>query len=123
MTSTRTKVSTAATADRMFRAMADRTRLRLLSLLQRCGPDGCCVCHLVNAVALPQPTVSRHLAYLRRSKMVRVRKQGLWSYYSLAAPRGEFHERLLGCLASCCPCVPELDRDAVRLKRSISCCT
>jgi ArsR family transcriptional regulator len=105
-------------ADRMFRAMADRTRLRILSLLQRSGDTAVCVCHLVDAVELPQPTVSRHLAYLRRSKLVTVRKEGLWCYYTLARPRNAFHAKLLECLGTCCTNVPELARDAARLKKS-----
>ena len=48
--------------DRMFRALSDRTRLRILHLLL---PGELCVCHLVNVLDLPQPKVSRHLAYLR----------------------------------------------------------
>ena len=51
----------------MFRAFSDRTRLRLLHLLR--GGEGC-VCDLVRVLGVPQPKVSRHLAYLRKAGLV-----------------------------------------------------
>ena len=51
----------------LFRALADRTRLRLLNLM---GEDEVCVCFLVEALKLSQPKISRHLAYLRRAGIV-----------------------------------------------------
>jgi ArsR family transcriptional regulator, arsenate/arsenite/antimonite-responsive transcriptional repressor len=97
--------------DRLFRAFSDRTRLRILHLLS----DGeVCVGDLVSVLRLPQPTVSRHLAYLRRSRLVTVRRQGAWSYYQLAEARTPFHAKLLDCLSTCFSDVPELARDAKR---------
>ena len=98
--------------DLMFRAFSDRTRLRLLHLL-RAGET--CVCDLVTVLGVPQPKVSRHLAYLRNAGLVEGRKEGLWMYYKLASPRDRFHEKLLECLATCYGHVPELARDAERL--------
>ena len=64
----------------IFKALADETRLRILLLLL----DGeLCVCELIAALELPQSTVSRHLAYLKRTGWVRDRKQGVWMYYRL----------------------------------------
>lgn len=97
-----------------FAAFSDPTRLRILHLLR----DGeLCVGDLVTILDMPQPTVSRHLAYLRRSTLVETRKSGLWMYYSLAAAKSEFHRRLLDCLAACFTDVPELKRDAARAKK------
>jgi ArsR family transcriptional regulator, arsenate/arsenite/antimonite-responsive transcriptional repressor len=105
--------------DVMFRAFSDRTRLRILSMLR----DGeLCVCHIVNVLGVPQPKASRHLAYLRRAGLVTTRKQGLWSYYSLAPARSEFHEKLLACLGCCFRDVPELAKDAKRVAVHRSCC-
>ena len=101
--------------DRMFRAFSDRTRLRILHLLRQ---GELCVCDLVQVIGAPQPKVSRHLAYLRKAGLVESRKDGLWIYYSLAYPRRPFHEKLLDCLANCFQDVPELARDARRLKSS-----
>src|SRR5215216_1599114 len=56
--------SPAPSVDVMFRAFSDRTRLRLLHLLAHGGEV--CVCDLVGVLGVPQPKVSRHLAYLRR---------------------------------------------------------
>jgi ArsR family transcriptional regulator len=65
----------------VFRALADKTRLRILALL---GKNEVCVCHIHDSLGLPQPTVSRHLAYLRRSGLVDVRRDGVWMHYRVA---------------------------------------
>jgi ArsR family transcriptional regulator len=105
--------------DRLFRAFSDRTRLRILHLLQT---DELCVCDLVEILKVPQPTASRHLAYLRKSGLVKVRRKQSWSYYSLAEPRNSFHAKLLECLGSCFADVPELAKDRARQAKSKSCC-
>src|SRR5213593_1183951 len=64
-----------------FKALADKTRLRILALL---GGDEVCVCHLHDTLGLPQPTVSRHLAYLRRTKLVDARRDGVWIHYQVS---------------------------------------
>jgi ArsR family transcriptional regulator len=101
-------------ADRTFRAFSDRTRLRILNLLRR---GELCVCDIVRVLRAPQPTVSRHLAYLRKAGLVTARKQGLWMYYQLAPAKTEFHRKLIECLACCFNDVPELARDAQSLTR------
>lgn len=101
--------------DTMFRAFSDRTRLRILHLLKDHGEI--CVGDLVAVLAAPQTTVSRHLAYLRRSGLVRVRKDGLWKHYSLVAGRTAFHRQLLGCLGGCFDEVRELAADRRRYER------
>ncbi len=108
--------------DRLFRAFADRTRLRILRLLQQ---EELCVCDLVSILKVPQPTASRHLAYLRRAGLVRVRRDQSWSYYSLAEPRNSFHANLLACLSSCFADVPEFARDDARRAKTKpgKCCT
>ena len=73
------------TIDRLevaFKALADRTRLRILALL---GNNEVCVCHLHDTLALPQPTVSRHLAYLRRTGLVSARRDGVWMHYRVSS--------------------------------------
>jgi ArsR family transcriptional regulator len=107
-------------ADRLFRAFSDRTRLRILSLLRR---GELCVCEIVGVLGVPQPTASRHLAYLRRAGLVLARKEGLWHYYRLAPARDAFHAKLLECLACCFEDVPQLARDAKRLGCRPQCCT
>jgi DNA-binding transcriptional ArsR family regulator len=66
----------------MFRAFSDSIRLQILSLVQ---PGELCVCDLVEILRLPQPTISRHLSYLRRARLVKVRQERSWNYYERTA--------------------------------------
>ena len=72
----------------IFKSMADETRLRLLLLVKEHGE--LCVCDLMHALDMPQSTVSRHLAYLRRNGWLRDRRGGVWMYYSLPTPLAPF---------------------------------
>ena len=67
--------------EEVFKALADKTRLRILALL---GNNEVCVCHIHDSLGLPQPTVSRHLAYLRRSGLVAARRDGVWMHYQVS---------------------------------------
>ena len=67
--------------EEVFKALADKTRLRILALL---GNDEVCVCHMHDSLKLPQPTVSRHLAYLRKSGLVEARRDGVWMHYQVS---------------------------------------
>ena len=109
-------------ADVKFRAFSDQTRLRILHLLQA---GELCVNDLVKIIGVPQPTASRHLAYLRRAELVMARKEGQWIYYRLTPARNSFHKQLLRCLAKCFDEAPEIQRDAARaakLRKSGGCC-
>jgi ArsR family transcriptional regulator len=98
----------------LFKAFADPVRLRLLNLLA----DGeICVCHLHEALELPQSTVSRHLAYLRKRGLVVGRREGLWVHYRLAGPRGELHRNLMRCLGACSREIEASMGDRQRLAR------
>ena len=66
---------------RLFKALSDDTRLRIVALLAH---GELCVCHLEEALGLSQPKVSRHLAILRSSGVVDHRRDGTWVYYGLA---------------------------------------
>ncbi|MGO8691878.1 MAG: ArsR/SmtB family transcription factor [Thermoguttaceae bacterium] len=101
---------------RIFRALSDRTRLRILNLLQ--GGE-LCVCHLVDVLDVPQPTASRHLAYLRRAALVVARKEGLWMHYRLAPARSKSQEMLLACLAQCFEEEGVFAKDRERLRSSV----
>lgn len=109
------------TVDLMFRALADRTRLRILHLLT--GGE-VCVCDLTAVLDVPQPTASRHLAYLRKAGLVTARKDGYWSYYTLVPSRGELHAKLLECVGACAREMPELAKDAKLLGKCVrkNCC-
>jgi ArsR family transcriptional regulator len=86
----------------VFRALSDPTRLRILLLL-RTGE--LCVCEVVNALQISQPTASKHLAVLRRVGLTVARKEGVWSYHKLTADGDPFLESVLNCVGRC-PVVP-----------------
>lgn len=65
-----------------IKALSDPIRLRIILLLQAEGE--LCVCDLMAVLGLPQSTVSRHLAYLKRSCWIDTRRQGVWMYYTLS---------------------------------------
>ena len=67
----------------LFKALADRTRLRLINLI---GDDEVCVCFFVEVLNTNQPKISRHLAYLRRAGMVSSRREGKWIHYRVIEP-------------------------------------
>ena len=65
---------------KVYAALADPTRLRILALLRE---GEVCVCHLHASLDVPQPTASRHLAYLRKAGLVDARRAGVWMHYRL----------------------------------------
>jgi ArsR family transcriptional regulator len=97
-----------------FRALADRTRLRLLNLL---GNDEVCVCFLVEILETNQPNVSRHLAYLRRAGVVDARRDGKWIHYSISKPRDPQAAALLDEILSWLARDPQMQRDRRRLAK------
>jgi ArsR family transcriptional regulator len=112
----------ASQVDKMFRAFADRTRLRILNLLQ----DGeLCVSDIISILRVPQAKASHHLTYLRRAGLVEVRKRGLWCFYRLRPAQSAFHQKLLECLGQCFTDVSGLAADrerAAKVKASGGCC-
>jgi ArsR family transcriptional regulator len=120
------KPKTASTASlhdsaRLFKAFADPVRLRLLNLLAE--DREVCVCHLHEALGLPQPTVSRHLAYLRKRGLVVGRKEGLWVYYRMAKPGSSLHRALVASLDSCLGERQVFRVDRLRLSQGLSSCS
>jgi ArsR family transcriptional regulator len=65
----------------LFKTLSDPTRLRLLNLL---AGGETCVCELTDTLRVVQPTVSRHLARLKRAGLVDVRRNGKWIHYRWA---------------------------------------
>lgn len=76
----------------LFAALADRTRLRLLNLMN--GKE-VCVCYFVEILGQSQPKISRHLAYLRRAGIVAARREGKWMHYKIVVPRHAGAARIL----------------------------
>jgi len=69
---------------RFFKGLADETRLRILKLLE---VREMCVCEVMVALDLTQPTASHHLGLLENAGLVRARKEGKWVFYSIANPK------------------------------------
>ncbi len=67
----------------LFKALSDETRLRLLVLLYK---REFCVCQIEAALDISQTKASRHLAILRRTGLLKARRDGLWVYYTLNVP-------------------------------------
>src|SRR5512147_2035857 len=84
-------------ASRLFRALGDETRLRIVALLSH---GELCVCHLETALAIPQPTASRQLGILRAAGIVDARRDGTWVYYAIAAPQHAAVAHLLATLTT-----------------------
>lgn len=95
-----------------FRALADRTRLRLLNLMRT---DEVCVCFFVEILKTNQPKISRHLAYLRRAGIVGARRDGQWIHYRVVEPADADAARILKEVMSWLANDPEMQRDRDRL--------
>ena len=101
----------------LFAALADRTRLRLLNLM-----DGreVCVCYFVEILGQSQPKISRHLAYLRRVGVVVARREGKWMHYKIVMPTDAGAARILHETLSVLRHEKGMQGDLDRLKRA--CC-
>ena len=94
--------------DALFRGFADPTRLRILNVL--CAGE-LCVSDIVELVGLPQPAVSRHLAYLRRSGLVAVTRDWKLGRYRIAEPADPVHRSLIECVRTCFTGIPAMDAE------------
>lgn len=68
---------------RVFKALADPVRLRLVNLIASHPGGEACVCELIPAFGLSQPTISHHLKVLREAGLVRAERRATWMYYRL----------------------------------------
>ena len=98
---------------RLFKALSDETRLRILRLLLN---GELCICELMEVLELPQSNVSRHMAYLKNAGLVDDRREAVWVYYSLIEPRNKVHACQMKCLAECFDDYEILKRDEARLE-------
>ena len=107
------------TLETLFKALADRTRLRILGLLL--GGE-VCVCDIHESLKIPQPRASRHLAYLRRAGLVEARKKGLWVHYRLAPAADAVRGAVVDAVGHALGHVPAVARDRQRLDKRTGCC-
>ncbi len=94
--------------DSLFKGFADPTRIRILNVLTA---GELCVCDIVSMLRIAQPTVSRHLAYLRRTGLVHARPELKFTYYRLADPLDAIHRNLISCVRTCFRGIHSLDRE------------
>jgi ArsR family transcriptional regulator, arsenate/arsenite/antimonite-responsive transcriptional repressor len=99
----------------LFKALADKTRLRILALL---GNNEVCVCHIHDTLGLPQPTVSRHLAYLRKSGLVETRRDGVWMHYQLSRSLSPVIQGVLVTAVDAMSELPATTQDRKQFQRS-----
>jgi ArsR family transcriptional regulator len=102
-----------------FKAFADPTRLRILGLL---AGGEICVCNIHECLDIPQPTASRHLAYLRRKHLVETRKDGLWVHYKLAALDEPVMRVLMSAVTHVLSHCDAIGKDRERLEAQTGCC-
>jgi DNA-binding transcriptional ArsR family regulator len=80
---------------KVFKALGDPVRLRLLSMIASRAGGEVCVCDLTPAFDLSQPTISHHLKLLREAGLIASERRGTWVYYRLLP---EMTDRLAGIL-------------------------
>ena len=83
-----TKPLTADEADRFaagFKALADPTRLRLMSFIAAQGRGFVCACDLIDVLDISQPTISHHLKKLVDAGLLEREQRGRWAHYTVVA--------------------------------------
>jgi len=100
---------------RLFRALGDETRLRIVALLSH---GELCVCHLESALDLNQSTASRHLGILRSAGIVDCRRDGTWVYYSITEQDHATVAKALDLLTHTFGAERALRADHAKLRRS-----
>jgi len=100
---------------RLFRALGDETRLRIVALLSH---GELCVCHLEAALDLNQSTASRHLGILRASGVVDCRREGTWVYYRIIEQQHATVAKALDVLTRTFGAERGLRSDHAKLRRS-----
>jgi len=83
--------------EKIFKALADLTRLRLLRILV-VNDKRICVCELVDTLGMPQYRVSRHLNILKNAGLITSKREGTWMYYSHLEKGSPFKEQLFNLL-------------------------
>ena len=70
---------------KLFKALSDPARVRILNILATSGGEPVCVCHLIEPLELSQPTVSHHMRKLLDAGLVEREQRGKWAYFNLDA--------------------------------------
>ncbi|ATB46262.1 MULTISPECIES: ArsR/SmtB family transcription factor [Myxococcaceae] len=103
-------------ASRLFKALGDETRLRIVALLSH---GELCVCHFESALGLTQSNTSRQLGVLKNAGVVEARRDGSWVYYRLAPQMEEVCKAQLEALVAAFAKRDALGEDVERLLKSL----
>jgi ArsR family transcriptional regulator len=98
----------------LFKALADRTRLRLINLMDE---SEVCVCFFVEVLKTNQPKISRHLAYLRRAGVVAARRDGKWIHYRIVEPPDSHAANIFREVRTLLANDPHMKNDRARLQK------
>lgn len=100
-----------------FKALSDKTRLRIMGVLIRAG-KALCICEIVDSLELPQYTISKQVRELRIAGLVGEERAGKFVFYEIEKPADKFHKDMLAVLGvSLADMFPE---DNARLKKRLS---
>lgn len=102
----------------LFTALSDGTRLRLLNLM---ADSEVCVCFFIEVLDQPQPTISRHLAFLRKAGLVADRRDGKWIHYRLTPPHDSVASLAFEGALEALRADPTMQRDLKKLESA--CCS
>jgi len=104
---------------RLFRALGDDTRLRIVALLSH---GELCVCHIESALDLNQSTASRQLGILKSAGIVDSRRDGTWVYYAIVPQQHELVAAALELLTTSFAAKRAVRTDLVKLRKSCGPC-
>jgi ArsR family transcriptional regulator, arsenate/arsenite/antimonite-responsive transcriptional repressor len=102
------------TIETLFKALADRNRLRILKMLE---VKPMCVCEMTGVLGIAQPSVSRHLGILRNAGLLEDRKEGIWTIYALSRGADEAAAALLDSIRRWGNDDPEISADRGRAQK------
>ena len=103
---------------KVFKALSDETKLRILKILQE--RDELCVCEIMQALDISQSRASRNLGILKHAGFVVDRRDGLWIHYSINKKKiNEYHGVLNGLLKNWLNDQDIIQEDSKRLKKAI----
>ena len=101
---------------RAIKSLSDETRLRMLNLLLQ---RECCVCEVMQVLEISQTRASRNLGMLYEAGFLKLRKEGLWAYYSIDKSSPEdYHELFLEGVKASLKDNPLANQDLIRLKET-----
>ena len=109
-----------------YQALGDENRLRILNLLVSKGE--LCVCDIQRVLDAPQARVSRHLAYLKNTRWVEDRRQGLWMMYKISNSLNDIQKLEIEIMRKKFPKIDQFREDLKVLekmtaKKTLACCT